>query len=137
MDIILNYVVKNSSYNSFYNSDGGSISFENFCLSRNGREKSAYKTYKLWKKLLKYIMNPSFILTFITGLILVVKPSNIKKSGSYINFLVFCMLVFHMYCGKVRKDFEEKKHKTSQHFHRTVNEKHCVFFYIYCLNCSI
>ena len=35
------------------------------------------------KKLLKYIMNPSFILTFVTGTVLVLITNSIMKNGLY------------------------------------------------------
>ena len=114
MDIILNYKLLKTLHIIFFTTWMAGL----FYLPRifvyhamEEKKSKAYKTFMVMeKKLLKYIMNPSFILTFITGLILVVRTEQYQEKWFlYKFFLVFCMAVFHMYCGKVRKDFEEKK----------------------------
>ena len=79
------------------------------------------------KKLLKYIMNPSFILTWIVGIILVIniEPAlwlNIK------NICIVIMSVFHMYCAKVRRLFENNNNNKSENFYRYINEVPTVLF---------
>ena len=87
-----------------------------------------YKRFVIMeKKLLKYIMNPSFILTWIIGIILVIniEPAlwlNIKIIG------IVLMSAFHMYCGKVRKIFENNNNKKSENFYRYINEVPTVLF---------
>ena len=114
MDIILNYKLLKTLHIIFFTTWMAGL----FYLPRifvyhamEEKKSKAYKTFMVMeKKLLKYIMNPSFILTFITGLILVVRTEQYQEKWFIYKFLlVFCMAAFHMYCGKIRKDFEEKK----------------------------
>ena len=81
------------------------------------------------KKLLKYIMNPSFFLTLFTGIVLVVTTEQIQERWFIIKFvLVALMAVFHMYCAKIRKDFEVKENARSESFFRLINEIPTVLF---------
>ena len=87
-----------------------------------------YKRFVMMeKKLLKYIMNPSFILTWIIGIILVVKI----EPALWLNIKIICILLmsaFHMYCAKVRKLFENNRNNKSEKFYRYVNEVPTVLF---------
>ena len=87
-----------------------------------------YKRFVMMeKKLLKYIMNPSFILTWIIGIILVVKI----EPALWLNIKIICVLLmsaFHMYCAKVRKLFENNRNNKSEKFYRYVNEVPTVLF---------
>ena len=48
---------------------------------------SSYKTFIVMeRKLLKYIMNPSFVLTFLTGFILIIKIGEVQENGLFQNF---------------------------------------------------
>ena len=79
------------------------------------------------KKLLKYIMNPSFILTWIIGIVLVIKI----EPALWLNIKIICILLmsaFHMYCAKVRKLFENNKNSNSEKFYRYINEVPTVLF---------
>ena len=81
------------------------------------------------KKLLKYIMNPSFILTFVTGTVLVLITRQYNEKWFVLKFLlVFTMAIFHMYCGKVRKDFYNKTNIKPDKYFRVVNEVPTVLF---------
>ena len=133
MDIILNYKLLKTLHIIFFTTWMAGL----FYLPRifvyhamEEKKSKAYKTFMVMeKKLLKYVMNPSFILTFITGLILVVRTEQYQEKWFIYKFLlVFCMASFHMYCGKIRKDFEEKKNIKTQHFFRAVNEVPTVLF---------
>ena len=87
-----------------------------------------YKRFVMMeKKLLKYIMNPSFILTWIIGIVLVIKI----EPALWLNIKIICILLmsaFHMYCAKVRKLFENNKNSNSEKFYRYINEVPTVLF---------
>ena len=87
-----------------------------------------YKRFVIMeKKLLKYIMNPSFILTWIIGTTLVI---NIEPA-LWLNIKIICavlMSAFHMYCAKVRRIFENNNNKKSENFYRYINEVPTVLF---------
>tara|TARA_Y200000002_G_scaffold339644_1_gene309739 strand:+ start:320 stop:751 length:432 start_codon:yes stop_codon:yes gene_type:complete len=89
---------------------------------------SEYKRFVIMeKKLLKYIMNPSFILTWIIGIILVIKI----EPALWLNIKIICivlMSVFHMYCAKVRRLFENNNNNKSENFYRYINEVPTVLF---------
>ena len=54
-------------------------------------------------------MNPSFVLTFLTGFILIIKIGEVQEKWFISKFLlVLSMAAFHIYCAKLRKDFEAK-----------------------------
>ena len=87
-----------------------------------------YKRFVIMeKKLLKYIMNPSFILTWIIGIILVI---NIKPA-LWLSIKIICIVLmsaFHMYCAKMRKKFENNNNNKSENFYRYINEVPTVLF---------
>ena len=58
------------------------------------------------RKLLNYIMNPSLFLSWILGLSLVVINEYYSAWLLMKFFLVILMTIFHIYCAKVRRDFE-------------------------------
>ena len=81
------------------------------------------------RKLLRYIMNPSFILTWIIGILL----ATIVGTGSWLNLKSICVFLisaFHMYCAKVRKRFEMNTNTNSEKFYRYLNEIPTVLFVI-------
>ena len=76
--------------------------------SEESKSKS-YKTFIIMEKIIKYIMNPSFIITFVTGTALIIKTEQFYEIWFISKFiLVLSMAVFHMYCAKIRRDFEQK-----------------------------
>ncbi len=82
-------------------------------------------------KLLKYIMNPSMILTWIIGTALLVHIQAYNQVWLNIKFvLIILMSIFHMYCARVRKSFENKKNKRSEKFYRIINEVPTILFLI-------
>ena len=87
-----------------------------------------YKRFVIMeKKLLKYIMNPSLILTWIIGIILVISI----EPALWLNIKIICivfMSAFHMYCGKVRRIFENNNNNKSENFYRYINEIPTVLF---------
>ena len=83
------------------------------------------------KKLLRYIMNPSMILTWIVGTLLVIHTAAYDQIWLNVKFvLVVLMSIFHMYCAKVRKGFENKANKKSEKFYRMINEVPTILFLI-------
>ncbi|MDO7658964.1 MAG: CopD family protein, partial [Paracoccaceae bacterium] len=59
-------------------------------------------------RLLKAIMNPAMIITWILGLILVVTPGLVDWSDTWPwvkGFCVIALTIFHIWLGKTRKDF--------------------------------
>ena len=77
------------------------------------------------KRLLRLIMNPSMIVSLITGFLLVIE---LGLSGDNNNWLLLkILLVFglagsHMSMAKWRKAFEQNRNIHSEKFYRIVNE---------------
>ena len=81
------------------------------------------------RKLLKYIMNPSFIITWGIGIILVI---NIEPA-LWINIKIICIVLmssFHMYCAKIRVQFEKNNNKKNEKFFRYINEVPTILFIV-------
>ena len=95
----------------------------------NSRE---YNTFlEMEHKLLKYIMNPSFILTWIFGLLLVIHLEKYDELWLNLKFIaVVLMSIFHMYCARTRRFFENKKNIRSESFFRWINEIPTALFLI-------
>ena len=89
-----------------------------------------YKRFVIMeRKLLKYIMNPSFILTWGIGIILVI---NIEPA-LWLNIKIICIVLmssFHMYCAKIRVQFEKNNNKKNEKFFRYINEVPTVLFIV-------
>ena len=80
-------------------------------------------------KLLRYIMNPSFILTWIMGILLATQVG----TSWWLGLKMICvagMSVFHMYCAKIRRDFEIGNNKKDERYFRMINEIPTVLFLI-------
>lgn len=74
------------------------------------------------RKLLRYIMNPAMILTFLFGFYMV---SQIGFDMGWIHAKITLVLVlagFHGFLSKCRKNFASGKNKYSQKFFRIINE---------------
>ena len=81
------------------------------------------------RKLLKYIMNPSFIITWGIGIILVI---NIEPA-LWLNIKIICIVLmssFHMYCAKIRVQFERNNNKKNEKFFRYINEVPTILFIV-------
>lgn len=98
--------------------------------SKENKNSKTYSTFIIMeKKLLKYIMNPSFIITFVSGLILVLQTKQYEERWFIIKFLlVVSMSVFHMYCAKVRISFEKMLNEKDEKFFRIINEIPTILF---------
>ena len=91
-----------------------------------------YETFLIMEyKLLKYIMNPSLILTWIFGLLLVINLEIYDKLWLNLKFCSVILLTgFHMYCARVRKIFEAKRNQNTEKFYRYINEIPTILFLI-------
>ncbi|MDA0354775.1 MAG: protoporphyrinogen oxidase HemJ [Proteobacteria bacterium] len=76
-------------------------------------------------RLLKAIMNPAMIITWILGLILVVTPGLVDWSDIWPwvkGFCVIAMTIFHIWLGKKRKDFVAGVNVLTGRQYRVMNE---------------
>ncbi len=91
-----------------------------------------YKTFLTMEhKLMKYIMNPSLIFSWLFGILLAINLEIQNEAWLNIKFLmVFLMSVFHMYCAKLRKTFERGENKNTEKFFRGINEIPTILFII-------
>ena len=89
-----------------------------------------YETFTtMEKKLLRFIMNPSMFLTWFLGIALALLNNYFLTSWLIIKItLVILMSGFHMYCAKIRKDFEGYDNKKKESFFRIINEIPTILF---------
>ncbi len=74
-------------------------------------------------RLLKIIMNPAMILTWIFGLSLFFTNSYTHYLWFFIKlFLVIILTIFHIQLGKWRKKFSNGENNKSEKFYRRINE---------------
>ena len=100
--------------------------------SKTQKKSTEYETFIIMEqKLMRYIMNPSMILTWLFGVLLVVNLEIYDQLWLNLKFVfVFLMSIFHMYCAKIRKNFETKKNNKDENFFRWVNEVPTILFLI-------
>ena len=93
-------------------------------LSSAKKKSTEYNTFIIMEqKLMKLIMNPSLILTWIFGLLLVIHLELYDQFWLNLKFIiVILMSVFHMYCAKIRKNFEYNINQKDEVFFRWINE---------------
>ena len=89
-----------------------------------GSDKS--ETFKIMeRRLLRGIINPSMIMTFIFGILLLGTPGIVHFADLWIWLklaLVFLMTGFHAYLSRWRRAFEADKNIRPATFYRRVNE---------------
>ena len=94
--------------------------------SEENIDSSTYKKFLLMeKRLLKYIMNPAMISTWIFGLALTFYSieSIIFTLWFLLKFLLVLILsAYHGFLSVCRKSFINKSNKRSAHFFRIINE---------------
>ena len=74
-------------------------------------------------------MNPSMFLTWFLGIALALLNNYLLTTWLIIKILlVILMSGFHMYCAKVRKDFEWHNNKKKEGFFRIINEIPTILF---------
>lgn len=82
-------------------------------------------TFKIMeRRLLRIIINPAMILTFVFGISLIVlNPGWMQQGWLHAKIaLVVLMTVYHGYLAKLRKVFEQDKNTRPAHFYRLLNE---------------
>lgn len=89
-----------------------------------------YKTFIIMeKRLLRFIMNPSMFLTWFLGITLALLQNYLLSTWLIIKIaLVILMSGFHMYCAKIRNEFEEQNNKREERFFRIINEIPTILF---------
>ena len=76
-------------------------------------------------------MNPSMVLTWLFGVLLVVNLEIYDQLWLNLKFVfVFFMSIFHMYCAKIRKRFVNGTNKNDEKFFRWINEVPTILFLI-------
>ncbi|MEM1265337.1 MAG: protoporphyrinogen oxidase HemJ [Pseudomonadota bacterium] len=85
------------------------------------------ETFKVMEeKLLRLIMNPAMIATWVFGLLLAVTPGVVAWGFEWwfpIKFgLVVLMTVFHMWLARVRRIFSEDRNTQTGRYFRAMNE---------------
>ena len=75
-------------------------------------------------RLLKYIMNPAFVLTYVFGFILVYENSYLITEKYFILklIIVFFLSLFHIYLSILYKDFKKGYRYKNTKFYRIINE---------------
>lgn len=76
------------------------------------------------RKLLRFIINPAMILTFVFGISLIVmNPEWMKQGWLHAKIVLVLMLAgYHGYLAKTRRDFAQGSNIRSQKFYRWLNE---------------
>ena len=89
-----------------------------------------YKTFTtMERKLLRFIMNPSMFLTWFLGITLALLNNYFSSTWLIIKILlVVLMSGFHMYCAKIKNDFEGHYNKKEESFFRIINEIPTILF---------
>ncbi len=88
-------------------------------------DQNTRETFKVMeRKLLRLIMNPALIVTFLLGLSLIaLNPDWMKQGWLHAKlFLVVLMLGYHGYLAKTRKAFERDEITHTGKFYRILNE---------------
>ena len=89
-----------------------------------------YRTFVLMEeKLIKYIMNPSLIFTWIFGLSLVIVQEEYNSLWINLKFLcVLFMSIFHIYCIQINKNFKKETNIRNSRYYRFINEIPTILF---------
>jgi putative membrane protein len=94
------------------------------CQTTYGSE-AHEKFVQMEYRLLKYIMNPAMIISWILGIGLIHSLGNDAFTQLWLQlklFLVLLMSGFHGYLGVCRKKFESNTNIKSEKFYRIINE---------------
>ena len=97
---------------------------------RDNKSEDLMSTFKVMeRRLFVYIMNPSMFLTWFLGIALALLNNYFLTTWLIIKItLVILMSGFHMYCAKIRKDFEGYNNKKEESFFRIINEIPTILF---------
>ena len=91
-----------------------------------------YKTFIIMEeKLIKYIMNPSLIFTWIFGISLVIVQEEYNSLWINLKFLcVLLMSIFHIYCIRISKKFKDNANTKNGRHYRIINEIPTILFLV-------
>jgi putative membrane protein len=92
-------------------------------LVRGSTESERFKVME--RRLLKQIMNPALIATWLFGVLLVLTPGVIDWSWGWWHVKLACVLLmsgFHAMLARWRRDFLEDRNVRPQRFYRIANE---------------
>jgi protoporphyrinogen IX oxidase len=84
-------------------------------------------------KLLRLIINPAMISTWIFGILLVLTPGAVNWHATWWWTKLTCvilMTVFHAFLSRWRKDFRNDRNKRPERFYRIANEVPTILFII-------
>ena len=75
-------------------------------------------------RLLKYIMNPALIITYLFGIILIYENNYLLAENYFLLklILVFILSLFHIYLSILYKDFKKGYRYKKTKFYRIINE---------------
>jgi protoporphyrinogen IX oxidase len=76
-------------------------------------------------KLYYFIMAPAALLTLILGMVLISTAPAYYLQAGWMQAklgLVLLLIIFHFYCGKLYKDFQQNNNRHSSLFYRCLNE---------------
>lgn len=92
-------------------------------IPTGGVESARFMTME--RLLLRAIMNPAMIATWIFGILLVLTPGAISWTSGWWHVKLLSVLVmtgFHMHLAKARREFAEEKRLRNQRYWRIMNE---------------
>jgi len=92
-------------------------------IQRGSVEGERFKVME--RRLLKQIMNPAMIATWLFGILLVLTPGAVDWAAGWWHvkmLMVIFMSGFHGACSKWRRDFLDDRNNKSQRFYRYANE---------------
>ena len=75
-------------------------------------------------RLLKYIMTPALVVTYLLGFILLYENTYFLSENYFLIklFLVICLTIFHFYLSILYKDFKKGYRIRKTKFYRIINE---------------
>jgi putative membrane protein len=82
-------------------------------------------TFKIMEcRLLRFIINPAMILTFVFGIwMIMLNPSWMQQGWMHAKLtLVIILTAYHGWLARLRKEFERDENKHSSKFYRILNE---------------
>ena len=97
-----------------------------FVYHAMSNDEASNERFKVMERKLFYgIMNPSGVLTIIFGLWLIFGWGMGINSGGWFHvkmLLILILIGYHIYCGKIIKDFKYDRNQRSHIFYRWFNE---------------
>ena len=92
-------------------------------IPTGGAESARFMTME--RLLLRAIMNPAMIATWLLGILLVLTPGAVSWSAGWWHVKlagVLAMTAFHMHLARARREFAEDKRLRNQRYWRIMNE---------------